>query len=122
MGSTILIIVAVAVVVVLGVVGYFIVYPALRKKIFTCSKCRTHYDYDNDIEWTCTKEFTSVSGSEHRLNAEVRFNCRCPKCGEVKTFSNTFVIRKISYGDGTPSGKGYDKSYNLEELIKKYYQ
>lgn len=122
MGSTILIIVIVAVVVIIGVVGYFIVYPALRKKVFTCSKCKTHYDYENDVAWTYIKEFTSVSGSEHRNNVEVEFTCRCPKCGEIKKFKTTFVTHKFSYGDGTSNSKGYDKVYNLEDLIRKYYQ
>ncbi|MDE6373843.1 MAG: hypothetical protein K2L72_05020, partial [Clostridia bacterium] len=107
---------------VVGVVAYFIVYPALRKKIFTCSKCKTHFDYDNDVAWNCTKEFTSVSGNEHRLNVEVKFDCRCPKCGETKTFTHTFVTHKFSYGDGTANSKGYDKSYNIKDLVQKYFQ
>lgn len=122
MGSTILIIVIVAVAIIIGVVGYFIVYPALRKKVFTCTKCKTHYDYENDVAWNCTKEFTSVSGNEHRNNVEVEFTCRCPKCGEIKKFKTTFVTHKFSYGDGTANSKGYNKVYNLEDLIRKYYQ
>ena len=123
MNPTILIlIIVVAIVVVIGIVGYFIIYPALRKKLFTCEKCKTHYDYDKDVEWACTKEFTSTSGNEHRNNAEVKFTCHCPKCGEIKTFNSTFVIHKFSYGDGTANSKGYDKIYNLKELIKKYYK
>lgn len=124
MSSTTIIIIVVAVVaIVVGVVGHFIVFPALRKKfLFTCPKCKTHYDYNNDVEWICTKEFASTSGNEHRNNAEVKFTCHCPKCGETKTFKKTFITHKFSYGDGTASSKGYDKVYSLDDLINQYYK
>ena len=119
MGTTILIIVIAVIAVVVGLVGYFVLYPALRKKIFTCFKCKTHFN-ESDIEWVCVKEFASVSGDEHRDNVEVKFTCHCPKCGEIKTFNSTFVTHKYSYGSA--HSNGYDKVYNLEELIKKYYK
>lgn len=124
---TIAVVIAVAVVaVVLGVVGYFVIYPAIRKKMFSCSQCKTHYDYDRDVEWSPVKEFSSQSGEgshkEYKNNVEVKFTCHCPKCGKVESFNKTFVTAKLKYGNGTPSNQGYDKSYNLEELIKKYYK
>lgn len=120
--ALIIFIVVAAVVVVLGLVLYFVVLPKIRKKLFfTCAKCKTHYDYERDVEWTCVKEFASVSGNEHRNNVEVKFTCHCPKCGEVSTHTHTFITHKWSYGS-SPSSKGYDKVYNLEELVKNYYQ
>lgn len=123
MSTTIILVIVIAVVaVVVGAIGFFIVIPALIKHLFTCLKCKTHFDYDNDVEWNCVKEFASTSGNEHRNNVEVKFTCHCPKCGEIKTFKSTFITHKFSYGDGTSNSKGYDKVYNLEELIKKYYK
>ena len=106
----------VALAVIIALIYKRVLLPKISKKLFTCSKCKTHCDYEKDVEWSVIKEYTSQNDNNTKLNTEVRFTIHCPKCGQTASFSKTFATRVINNKTGNV------RDYNLEELVKKFYQ
>lgn len=78
---------------IVGVIWFFVSFYTLFNGIVRinrsfCPECHTEYDYDKyDITWY--EEDIIESGN--KAISTVIFKCVCPKCGDVVTFSKSFV-------------------------------
>ena len=75
-----------------------------------CKNCGTNYNYRTDVDWEETEEFENGNA----LYSIVEFECTCPDCGEVRTFTAKF---KTAYFD--KNGNLIEK--NLTTLVKNYF-
>lgn len=53
-----------------------------QKKRIHCKKCKSKFDYDNDVEW----EVVSSDVNNNRETVIVEFVCHCNSCGNVQQF------------------------------------
>lgn len=98
----------------LGATYGFIYYKKLIKRSY-CPSCGAHYTYGTDISWEEIQRYTKQLSKEEKVLAKVRFECKCPSCQEVQSFSDDFVIYQHNFETHK------EKAFNLHDLAKKYF-
>ena len=108
-------------VVVFGINYYGMNLVMKKMKNLTCNKCGNTFKFEDCVEWhEVSRNVTNTrSGNTIRLvlRITVDITCKCPKCGETKSFRVT-----LSPGGGTATR--YSANINLtpaEEIIKDYF-
>ena len=89
------------------------IVTSLKKKYETkCSKCKTKYDYDTDVEWRLVKR--EVKGTPSTSDTLVRtvftydITCHCSECGKIKKYR-----KKIN-------GPSVNNKYELNDINPEY--
>ena len=89
------------------------IVDGIKKKYETkCSKCKTKYDYDTDVEWRLVKRDVKGGTASTETVARTFFTyditCRCSSCGKVKKYR-----KKIA-------GPSINNKYELNDVNPEY--
>lgn len=101
--------------IIIGIIAVVVLVQKKFKQMRTqCVKCKTKFDYDNDVEYTVARVYTRKGGEgrEERL-AQVRITCTCSECGTTSTENHTFRIAQYTNSSGWTE-------YNLDDLVRQY--
>ena len=82
-----------------------------RIKHSYCPYCEAKYNYKDDIKW----EETESIETNRKETSVVEFECTCPNCKEVTTFTKKFVTAQ--YVEKT----GEWKQYSIDSLVKNFF-
>lgn len=82
-----------------------------------CTKCGTHYDYEENIEW----QVDTVETVPHKQDAgydqvaTVTVHAICPECGEERTYNLKCTTERCS-------AEGKITTKNLEKYLADYFK
>lgn len=117
----ILMIVFVAGVIYFGIMLYAMKRVTKRLSNLTCSKCGTQLGDNLNTSWEEIKRHWVDSNNGHtassKLYVTVKFTCKCPKCGEVKQFTEELCSGKITVANNL-SVK--DNLVSVQDIVNDY--
>ncbi len=92
-----------------------LIHEKIEKYQKTCSKCKTPYDFNTDIEYHSVGGQYSSDQNSTTYKERVEFNCICHNCGETKTYTKQFVAGRVSN-----NGRIDKTDVNIQ--IQKFFQ
>lgn len=95
-----------------------------RLKRITCSKCKTRFQYPNDVKYSLggTNSATSSKNGQlkKRTSQWVDFECTCHNCGEKKSFSRNTLIKEETLNGYGAVLSSY--SYDIETEVADFFR